>query len=100
MLDAEAAREERVTPRSVDEEFRAPAVARAVRAAPGRDGAAFGRERDLGHFAVLNDRGAFRDRVLQQDMVELGPAHLIGVREILVQAFAKSMPHLAAQEIR
>jgi hypothetical protein len=78
-LDAELVGEERVAARGVDEELRAPAARRAVLASGG-DAHGVGREIDLGDAGFLVDLGAVRRAVPEQQVVELRPAHLVGVR--------------------
>ena len=83
-LDVEAARQQRVPPGCIDEKFGAPAALLPAGVAPARNHAAFRRKIDRGDPAFLDDFGAFGGGVLQQDMVEFGAAHLIGVGKALV----------------
>src|SRR6202034_1516954 len=83
-LDAEAARQQRVAPGGVDQEFSAPGMPSRFVLAGGADAAASGGEGDIGDAAVLDHRRALGGGVLEEDMIEFRAPHLIGIGMTLV----------------
>ena len=85
MLGLESVAKEGVTAGCVDEESALPSLAAAVVVLRPDHGAFIaGQEFHVAHAAAFDDVGAFATGIADQDLVELGTAHLVGVRHGLV----------------